>query len=155
MNTWGTLVAVGSGLIVSLIVGIVLGFAIPLFPWAENTLDPLVDATYAMPVTMLIPIIGVYTGLGFQGRVFVVFTYVAMVIVIGTATGVREVDKGHIETARSFGAKGFAETTITPTAAAIANAIYDAVGVRIRELPITSEKIYNSLNGRQKGEILG
>jgi 4-hydroxybenzoyl-CoA reductase alpha subunit len=54
-----------------------------------------------------------------------------------------------------FGAKGFAETTITPTAAAIANAIYDAVGVRIRELPITSEKIYNSLNGRQKGEILG
>lgn len=107
MNTWGTLVVVGSGLIVSLIVGIVLGFAIPLFPWAENTLDPLVDATYAMPVTMLIPIIGVYTGLGFQGRVFIVFTYVAMVIVIGTATGVREVDKGHIETARSFGAKGF------------------------------------------------
>lgn len=46
-----------------------------------------------------------------------------------------------------FGAKGFAETTITPTAAAIANAVYDAVGVRIRELPLTSEKIYLALNG--------
>ena len=107
MSTLGTLAAVAVGLVISFVVGITLGFAIPLFPWAENTLDPLVDATYALPVTMLIPIIGVYTGLGFQGRVFVVFTYVAMVIVIGTATGVREVDKGHLETARAFGAKGF------------------------------------------------
>jgi CO/xanthine dehydrogenase Mo-binding subunit len=34
------------------------------------------------------------------------------------------------------------ENTGTPTAAAIANAIYDVIGVQIRDLPITSEKIY-------------
>jgi ABC-type nitrate/sulfonate/bicarbonate transport system permease component len=106
LSTLGTLWAVAVGLVVSLVFGIVVGFAIPLFPWAKNTLDPLIDAAYAMPVTMLIPIIGVYTGLGFRGRVFIIFTYVAMVIVIGTATGVREVDKGQIETARAFGARG-------------------------------------------------
>jgi len=32
-----------------------------------------------------------------------------------------------------------------PTAPAIANAIYDAIGVRIRDLPITPEKILAAL----------
>ncbi len=49
-----------------------------------------------------------------------------------------------------FGAKGFAETTVTPTAAAIANAVYDAVGVRIRTLPLTPEKIFTTLQAREK-----
>ena len=44
--------------------------------------------------------------------------------------------------------KGIGETPNTPTAAAIANAIEDAIGVRIRDLPITSEKVYNALKNR-------
>jgi 4-hydroxybenzoyl-CoA reductase alpha subunit len=40
-----------------------------------------------------------------------------------------------------FGAKGVGEATQIPTAAAIANAIYDAIGVRIKELPILPGKI--------------
>jgi CO/xanthine dehydrogenase Mo-binding subunit len=46
-----------------------------------------------------------------------------------------------------FGAKGVAEPSMTPTAACIANAIYDAVGVRIKELPMTPEKILKALIG--------
>jgi CO/xanthine dehydrogenase Mo-binding subunit len=41
--------------------------------------------------------------------------------------------------------KGIGETPNIPTAAAIANAVADAVGVRIRDLPITSEKVYRAL----------
>lgn len=40
-----------------------------------------------------------------------------------------------------FGAKALGETSMVPTAPAIANAIEDAVGVRIKELPITPEKV--------------
>jgi CO/xanthine dehydrogenase Mo-binding subunit len=36
-----------------------------------------------------------------------------------------------------FGAKGIGEPAMTPVAAAIANAVADAIGVRIHELPIT------------------
>jgi CO/xanthine dehydrogenase Mo-binding subunit len=43
------------------------------------------------------------------------------------------------------GAKGASETAIVPMAAAIANAIYDAVGVRINSLPITPEKVLAGL----------
>jgi NitT/TauT family transport system permease protein len=59
-----------------------------------------------MPVTMLIPIIGVYTGLDFQGRVFIVITYVALVIVISTTTGIRNISRDLLETGRSFGLTG-------------------------------------------------
>jgi CO/xanthine dehydrogenase Mo-binding subunit len=48
-----------------------------------------------------------------------------------------------------FGAKGIGEIGLVPTPAAIANAIYHAAGVRIRELPMTPEKILNAL--REKG----
>jgi CO/xanthine dehydrogenase Mo-binding subunit len=44
-----------------------------------------------------------------------------------------------------FGAKGVGEPALVPTAAAIANAIYDAVGVRIKSLPITPDKILAAL----------
>lgn len=40
-----------------------------------------------------------------------------------------------------FGAKGVGEPTLVPTAAAITNAIFDAVGVRITGLPATAEKV--------------
>ena len=47
-----------------------------------------------------------------------------------------------------FGAKGVGEIAAVPIMAAIANAVEDAVGVRITELPITAEKVLAALNGR-------
>jgi CO/xanthine dehydrogenase Mo-binding subunit len=48
-----------------------------------------------------------------------------------------------------FGAKGIGESALIPVAPAIANAIYDAVGVRIKDLPIKAEKIYLGLENRK------
>jgi 4-hydroxybenzoyl-CoA reductase subunit alpha len=47
-----------------------------------------------------------------------------------------------------FGAKEAGEGSATPTLAAIANAISDAIGVRITSLPITPEKIYMAIKGK-------
>jgi CO/xanthine dehydrogenase Mo-binding subunit len=44
-----------------------------------------------------------------------------------------------------YGAKGIGEPGLVPTAPAIANAIYNAAGIRIKELPITPEKILRAL----------
>jgi CO/xanthine dehydrogenase Mo-binding subunit len=49
-----------------------------------------------------------------------------------------------------FQGKAIAEIPNVPTAAAIANAIEDAVGVRLYDLPLTSEKVYAALNGRKR-----
>lgn len=50
-----------------------------------------------------------------------------------------------------FNAKGVGEPGVVPAAPAIANAIYDAVGVRINDLPITPEKVLAALK-KKKGE---
>ncbi|WP_295545471.1 xanthine dehydrogenase family protein molybdopterin-binding subunit [uncultured Pseudacidovorax sp.] len=51
-----------------------------------------------------------------------------------------------------YGAKGASETAILPGAPAIANAVEDAVGIRIRDLPITPEKVLAALRARQQEE---
>lgn len=48
-----------------------------------------------------------------------------------------------------FGAKGLGELGMDPTSAVISNAIFDAVGVRIKTLPITPEKVLRALREKQ------
>ncbi|MCQ1529612.1 xanthine dehydrogenase family protein molybdopterin-binding subunit [Lutispora saccharofermentans] len=50
-----------------------------------------------------------------------------------------------------FGAKGIGEPTLIPTAPAIANAIEDAIGIRIKDLPITSEKVFWAIKEKEEG----
>jgi xanthine dehydrogenase molybdenum-binding subunit len=52
-----------------------------------------------------------------------------------------------------FGAKGIGEPGLVPTAPAIANAVYDAVGVRIKDLPITPEKVLKALKEKAQGNV--
>jgi CO/xanthine dehydrogenase Mo-binding subunit len=44
-----------------------------------------------------------------------------------------------------FGAKSVAEVAINGSAPAVANAVYDAIGVRMRSLPLTAEKVLQAL----------
>jgi xanthine dehydrogenase molybdenum-binding subunit len=56
-----------------------------------------------------------------------------------------------IEPAGPFGAKGIGEPACVPVAPAIANAVYDAVGVWIKDLPITPEKVLAALKAKSGG----
>jgi CO/xanthine dehydrogenase Mo-binding subunit len=52
-----------------------------------------------------------------------------------------------------YGAMSIGEPPVIPTAAAIANAVHDAVGVRIYDLPLTAEKVLHALQAKKsKGE---
>jgi CO/xanthine dehydrogenase Mo-binding subunit len=67
---------------------------------------------------------------------------------ICTARDIPEIQTILVETEEPtgpFGAKSIGEVAINGPAPAIANAIYDAVGIRIRELPITPEKVWRAL----------
>jgi xanthine dehydrogenase molybdenum-binding subunit len=48
-----------------------------------------------------------------------------------------------------YGAKGIGEPGLVPTAPAIANAIYDAVGIRMTKLPIKSEEVLAAIFAKQ------
>jgi CO/xanthine dehydrogenase Mo-binding subunit len=47
-----------------------------------------------------------------------------------------------------FGARGVGEPPVTPTAAAVANAIAHAAGVRMTDLPMTAPQVLRSLSGK-------
>ena len=51
-----------------------------------------------------------------------------------------------------FGAKSIGELVIDTPCPAIANAVYNATGVRVRELPITPEKVVMGILARETGE---
>jgi CO/xanthine dehydrogenase Mo-binding subunit len=58
-----------------------------------------------------------------------------------------------IETAHRdgpWGAKGVGEGTMVCSSPAIANAVYDAIGIRFHEIPITPEKVLKALKEKQK-----
>jgi len=52
--------------------------------------------------------------------------------------------------ANNTGAKGIGESPLIPTAAAIANAIYDATGIRLRELPLSRRRLVAALANAAK-----
>ena len=51
-----------------------------------------------------------------------------------------------------FGAKEVGQGPLLPVMPAVANAVYDAVGVRVDEVPITPEKVLKALRAKAKGE---
>jgi CO/xanthine dehydrogenase Mo-binding subunit len=51
-----------------------------------------------------------------------------------------------------YGAKGMGESGIVSIAPAIANAIVDATGVRIRQLPLTPERVWRALREAKRGQ---
>jgi xanthine dehydrogenase molybdenum-binding subunit len=71
-----------------------------------------------------------------------------------TAPEIPEMDIHFIETMDGEGpqgAKGVGEAPAICVAAATANAIFNATGVRIRELPFTPEKVYRALHAARTG----
>lgn len=54
-----------------------------------------------------------------------------------------------------LGARGIGEHTMIPTPAAIANALFDACGIRIDSMPITAEKVLKALKEKQRREKEG
>jgi CO/xanthine dehydrogenase Mo-binding subunit len=53
-----------------------------------------------------------------------------------------------VDEAGPFGAKGLGESGVIPVAAAVANAVKDAIGVRMTELPLTPERVFRALTSR-------
>ena len=73
-----------------------------------------------------------------------------------TAQDMPEMQVAFIESADPlgpFGAKGVAEDAVCPTAPALVNAIYNAVGVRIKELPATAERVLAALQEKEREEV--
>lgn len=101
--TLGTLKIAGIGFVIGATLGISIGVLIGASKAWGSVLDPLVNGLFAAPMAMLIPVITVYLGLEIEAKVPLVILFNIFVIIINTATGIREVPDSVKEMARAFG----------------------------------------------------
>jgi NitT/TauT family transport system permease protein len=93
------------GFLLAAVVGTALGYAMGWWRTLGRTLDPFVTAMYVVPIATLVPLIIIWFGLGMASRVIVIFLFALFEILISAYAGVRNVEPGFVDVARSFGAR--------------------------------------------------
>ncbi|TAK27176.1 MAG: ABC transporter permease subunit [Chloroflexota bacterium] len=92
------------GFLLAAIFGVSLGLWMGRSRTVERIAAPYLSILLVTPVSALIPLFIIATGLGLATRVLVVFTFACVVIVVTTRAGIRALDQSWIEMAISFGA---------------------------------------------------
>ncbi|MBX6392431.1 MAG: aliphatic sulfonate ABC transporter permease SsuC [Burkholderiales bacterium] len=93
--------AIGGGL------GLVFGLLTGSFKPAETLLDTTIQMVRNIPALALIPLVILWFGIDEGAKLFLVATGVFFPVYINTFHGIRSVDKGLIEMARSYGLGGW------------------------------------------------
>jgi ABC-type nitrate/sulfonate/bicarbonate transport system permease component len=94
------------GLVISTILGFILGALVARSRTAYWMLNPYFSALFATPTIALVPLVLVWFGFGFPGRVIVVVLAALVPIMFSVASGLRDDPKDLVDVARSFGVKG-------------------------------------------------
>lgn len=100
---WITLNAFTVGFVASVVVGIPFGTVLGRLPRLSRVVEPYVDAIYATPRVVIVPLIILWFGVGYTGRVFLIWLGTVIPIILNTAVGVRNSRPDLIEVAKSFG----------------------------------------------------
>ena len=101
--TLGTLWIATVGFLIGGVLGVLFGTVIGSSERWASVFDPIVSGAFAVPISMFIPVITVYLGLEFQAKIALVVLFNIFVIIVNTATGIREVPPSILEMARAFG----------------------------------------------------
>jgi NitT/TauT family transport system permease protein len=99
---WQSLQVLAYGISLALVLGILVGVIVGRFAAAEYAIDLQVSALYSTPTVALVPLIVLWLGFKVPAKTFVVFLFCVFPILINTQQGVRAVDRGLLEVARSF-----------------------------------------------------
>lgn len=123
VSTWRAMVgfAIGGGL------GLALGLLTGTFRTAETLLDTSLQMVRNIPALALIPLVILWFGIDETAKLFLVALGVFFPVYLNTFHGIRSVDKGLIEMARSYGLSGWKLYTQVILPGALASVL---VGVR-------------------------
>lgn len=97
-----SLQSLAAGFVLSLVTGLTAGIVLGLNPTLARVVEPYIDAVYATPRVVLIPLVILWFGVGFWGRLFIIWIGGVVPIIFNTAHGVRNARKDLVEVARSF-----------------------------------------------------
>ena len=92
------------GMALTVIVGILLGIVMAQWRMLEYVLDPFINALYAVPRIALVPLIILWAGLEFAGKVTILVSVAIFPITVNTYAGIRDVRGSMLEIGRAYGA---------------------------------------------------
>jgi NitT/TauT family transport system permease protein len=92
------------GLAISIIGGIALGILIGQFWLLEYSLDPFINALYAIPRVALVPLIILWAGLESAGKITIIVSIAIFPVIINTYAGIKDVRGSLLEIGRVYGA---------------------------------------------------
>jgi NitT/TauT family transport system permease protein len=97
-----TLAAVAEGLIISIAAGTVIGLAMGRSALGERVLHHYVNAFYAMPVLVMLPLFSLWFGYTGAARLATIVFAAIFSIIVSVGDGARSVPKDYVEVAQSF-----------------------------------------------------
>jgi ABC-type nitrate/sulfonate/bicarbonate transport system permease component len=92
------------GLIITIVGGIAIGIVMAQWPLVEYILDPFVNAFYAIPRIALVPLIILWVGLEFGGKVTILVSVAIFPVIVNTYAGIKDVRGSMLEIGRAYGA---------------------------------------------------
>jgi ABC-type nitrate/sulfonate/bicarbonate transport system permease component len=92
------------GMALTVIFGIAIGVVIAQWRLVEYILDPFINALYAIPRIALVPLIILWAGLEFTGKVTILVSVAVFPIIVNTYAGIRDVRGSMLEIGRAYGA---------------------------------------------------
>jgi ABC-type nitrate/sulfonate/bicarbonate transport system permease component len=101
-HAWSTLVEIALGLLVGTVVGLVVGYGLARSAAVERVVSPYIVAAQATPILALAPLLALWFGPGLASKVVICGLIVFFPIAVSTMVGIRSVDAGLLEMARSF-----------------------------------------------------
>lgn len=99
-----TLQALVGGYLLAAVTGVALGVLMAQWAPLGRLLTPYLFGVFATPRVVMVPLIILWFGIGFGGRLFLVFLWSMIAIATCTADGVRQARPDLVEVARSYGA---------------------------------------------------
>jgi NitT/TauT family transport system permease protein len=97
-----TLVEIALGLLVGTVVGLIVGYGLARSALVERVVSPYIVAAQATPILALAPLLALWFGPGLTSKVVICGLIVFFPIAVSTMVGIRSVDAGLLEMARSF-----------------------------------------------------
>ena len=92
------------GMALTVVIGIALGIVMAQWRTLEYVLDPFINALYAIPRIALVPLIILWAGLEFVGKVSILVSVAIFPITVNTYSGIRDVRGAMLEIGRAYGA---------------------------------------------------
>jgi NitT/TauT family transport system permease protein len=117
-----------SGMALAILVGIPLGILVGWSRLAAAALDPFISFLLATPRVAFFPLILIWLGIGRESMIFVVFLMTVLDMAVSTASGINQMDRDLLRTARSFGAT---DVQVIRTVALPGAAPYILTGLRL------------------------